>query len=208
VERHWWRVLAGLVLIVVGVVLTLAQYELIVVHPDLLGMGALFLGALVFMALWLSNPKDWWPMIPGLVMLSWAVSGFLGRSGLAAWLVSLVGFAGSAVPFLLVYVRNRRRNWWALIPGGILGMMGLATTVGELVGEQWLPVFVLAGIAGAFLLVFLTNRRNWWALIPAGVLALVAVSLSPLGAYSTLVWSGLLVVAGLALVLYAILRRT
>ena len=207
-ERHWWRVFAGLLLIIVGVVLTLAQFELIVVRPELLGMGALFLGAVVFLALWLSNPKDWWPLIPGLIMLSWAMSSLLGNLGLAVWLVSLIGFAGSAVPFLFIFARNRKLNWWALIPGGILGMMGVATALGELAGGQWTEVFVLAGISGAFLLVFFANRRNRWALIPAGVLALVAVSVSPLGAYSTIVWAGLLIVAGLALVLYAVLRRT
>lgn len=207
-QRHWWRVLAGLVLITVGVVLALQQLELLVIDESLLGMGALFVGSAVFVALWLSNPREWWPLIPGLVMLSWGVSTVIGRLGLATWLVTLVGFGGSALPFLLIFARNRRMNWWALIPGGILGMMGIATTLGLLVGEQWIDVFVLSGIAVAFLLVFLANRRNWWALIPAGVMTLVAISLSPLAAYAHLVWAGLLILAGSAFVLLALLRRT
>jgi hypothetical protein len=207
-ERHWWRVVAGFLLIVVGVVLTLAELNIIEMRPGLFGFGALLVGAAIFLSLWLSNPGEWWPLIPGLIMLSWAVSALLGSLRVADWVVSLVGFEGSALPFAYIYVRSRRQSWWALIPGGVLALMGVSTALGRLAGEQWMDVFVLLGIALAFVAVFFANRRNWWALIPAGVLTLLAVSVSPLGGYAQIVWAVLLIVAGLAFVLYGLLRRS
>ena len=35
-ERHWWRVVAGFLLIVVGVVLTLAELNIIDMQPGLI----------------------------------------------------------------------------------------------------------------------------------------------------------------------------
>jgi hypothetical protein len=207
-QRHWWRVIAGLLLIVVGILLTLAQFQLITFDESWLGMVGLFVGAVIFLSLWLSNTREWWPLIPGLIMLSWAVSGLLGILGLADWLVNLIGFAGSALPFLYVFSRNRKANWWALIPGGIFGLMGVATVLGGLLGEGWTEFLVLLGIALAFLVVFLVNRRNWWALIPAGILTVVAFSAGPWGSYAQVVWASGLVLAGAAMILYALLRRS
>jgi hypothetical protein len=207
-QRHWWRVIAGLLLIVVGILLTLAQFELIAFDESWLGMVALFVGAAIFLALWLSNTREWWPLIPGLIMLAWATSSLLEIVGLADWLVSLVGLVGSALPFLYVFARNRQANWWALIPGGILGLIGVTTVLGELLGEGWTDFLVLMGIALAFLAVFLVNRRGRWALIPAGILALLAFSVGPWGAYAQVVWAAGLILAGAVMILYALLRRT
>jgi hypothetical protein len=201
-------VIAGILLIVVGIVLTLAQFQLITIDEWWFGMMGLFAGAAVFLALWLSNTREWWPLIPGLIMLSWAASGLLGILGLADWLGNLVGFAGSALPFLYVFVRNRQANWWALIPGGVLGLMAVTTVLGRLLGEGWTDFLVLLGIALAFLAAFLVNRRNWWALIPAGILTLVAISVGPWGAYAQVLWAAGLILAGTAMILYALLRRT
>jgi hypothetical protein len=170
-------------------------------------VGSLLLigGAAFFLTLWLSDTSQWWPTIPGGVMLAWGVSGLLGSLGFPDWLLPLLGFAGSALPFLYIFAKDRPSNWWALIPGGILAMMGVAVTLGELVGGDWVAVFVLWGIAMAFVLVFVANRHNWWALIPAGVLAIVGLSVSPLAPSMELLLPGALIVIGLALVLRVLL---
>jgi hypothetical protein len=207
VQKHWWRVIAGILLIAVGVLLTLAQFQLITIDESWFGMLGLFAGAAIFLALWLGNPREWWPLIPGLIMLSWAASSLMGILGLPEWMGDLVGFAGSALPFLYVFARNRQANWWALIPGGVMGWMAVTTALGGLLGEEWTGFFVLIGIALAFLAAFVVNRRNWWALIPAGVLTLIAISVGPWGAYAQVVWAAGLILAGTGMVLYALLRR-
>jgi len=206
-EKHWWRIVSGLLLIVVGIALTLVQLDLIRIQGEWVSMLVLFVGVAIFLSIWLSNTKEWWPLIPGLIMLSWGVSTLLGLFGLADWFVSLVGFLGSALPFLYIFLTNRQANWWALIPGGVFAIVGVATTLGAFLGEGWEDVFVLLGIALAFVTVFLVNRRNWWALIPAGILTIVAISESPAAAVGQLLLAGVLILAGVVLVAYSLLRR-
>jgi hypothetical protein len=249
-RRDWWRVVAGALITIVGAVVLLSQLGVIVLRGELWGALALLAGAVVFCALWLSNTREWWPLIPGLIMGGWGVAalfdivglpawlsaliGFLGSSApffyiflrlgaqagwwalipggvLASWglasvlgslglpdaMVALVGFAGSALPFLYVFYLDRKKNWWALIPGGVMTFMGVVTALGQAVGEEWTDTFILWGIAVVFLAVFAVDRRNRWALIPAGVLAVVGVSVGPVG-------RSLWVIGPLALILFGL----
>lgn len=205
-ERHWWRVIAGLLIILVGSVLLLEQFDLIALDERFLGTVALFIGAGIFLALWFSNTKQWWPLIPGLLMLSGAVSNLLAMFNLPEALTSLIGLLGGALPFFYIFSLNRKANWWALIPGGILALVGVATIVGSLVGQVWEDFVILMGIALAFFSVFVANRRNWWALIPAGILALVAIGDSPFSALLGAVGPVLVIAAGAILILYSFLR--
>ncbi len=205
VRAYLWRMVAGLLLIAGGVLLLLSELGLIALRGSTVGSLLLIGGAAFFLTLWLSDTSQWWPTIPGGVMLAWGVSGLLGSLGFPDWLLPLLGFAGSALPFLYIFAKDRSSNWWALIPGGILAMMGVAVTLGELVGGDWVAVFVLWGIAMAFVLVFVANRHNWWALIPAGVLAIVGLGVSPLAPSMELLLPAALIVIGLALVLRVLL---
>jgi len=82
-----------------------------------------------------------------------------------------------------------------------MGLMGVVTTLGSIVGEEWTATFILLGISLTFLGVFVWNRRQWWALIPAGVLALVGVGVAPVAGALTILWAvGLMAVGGFLLV--------
>ncbi|MGQ9494415.1 MAG: hypothetical protein ACUVR2_11765, partial [Anaerolineae bacterium] len=233
--KHWWRVIAGLFIVIVGVLLLLAQLGWVVLQGAMWGSLALLAGAVIFGSLWLSNPTEWWPLIPGCILLGWGIGLLFDVLGLPGWLVQLVGFAGSAlpffylffqqgakegwwalipagilsawgvgslldglglpemlvtlvgfegsaVPFLMIFAMNRRKNWWALIPGGVMAFMGLVMALGQWLGEEWIPTLILFGIAAVFVVVFVVDRHNWWALIPAGVLLVVGIAVGPLGA--------------------------
>jgi len=85
--------------------------------------------------------------------------------------------------------------------------MGVVLSLGELVGGQWVAMFILLSFALAFLVVFIANRRNWWALIPAGVLAVVGMGVSPLAVSLHLIWAASLIGLGVFIILRAVLRR-
>lgn len=205
-RSDWWRVMAGLLIIVAGVLLLLVQFGWITLEGPFWGTLFLLGGAVFFFALWLGDRAEWWPLIPGGVMLAWGLSTLLGNLGLADWLVALIGMVGSALPFLYIFARNRKTNWWALIPGGVLLLVGVATALGELVGGDWVATFVLLGIALAFALAFLMDRRNWWALVPAGVLTMVAIGVSPLAV--ELLFAVALILFGVFLILRMVLGRS
>ncbi|HAY83957.1 MAG TPA: hypothetical protein DCY42_03260 [Chloroflexi bacterium] len=54
-----------------------------------------------------------------------------------------------AIPFLVVYLVNRQ-NWWALIPGGITGLMGVGFFAGTSLAQYVIPAVLL--VAGGLVL--------------------------------------------------------
>jgi uncharacterized membrane protein YfcA len=56
-----------------------------------------------------------------------------------------------AFPFLYVFVRNRE-HWWALIPAGIMGSIGVALLIGVTARLIVPAIPILMIIAGLFLL--------------------------------------------------------
>jgi len=81
---------------------------------------------LPFVVGWWRNQSNWGLLIPAFVLL--AVGFMVGLIGLG-WLTDLlipayVMFA-IASPFFVVYILDKS-NWWALIPGGIMGFIGLS----------------------------------------------------------------------------------
>ena len=259
-DRLWWRLIAGLLLIAVGIILLLAQLEMISLTGPLWGGVVLLAGSSVFLALWLGNPSEWWPLIPGGIMAGWGAGTLCGALGLASWVVTLlgfggtvapflyilfrlgaseawwalipagvigawgagavlsdvglheavvplVGFVGSAVPFLLIFAMDRQKNWWALIPAAVMGLMGVVVTLGEVVGEEWTATFIMLGIALAFFVVSAINRSNRWALIPAVVLTIVGVGVGPLASALHLIWPLLVIALGAFFLLRALASK-
>ena len=96
-------------------------------------------------------------------------------------LVTLL-FAGAGLIFLVVFVVNLHRNWWAVIPGFTL--MGLAALImfGDRMGEA-APAIFLGAIGLSFLVIYLVRREFWWAIIPAGVLLTLAVMIPVISAF-------------------------
>jgi predicted membrane protein len=91
--------------------------------------------------------KQWWALIPAYVLLAVGLMVTLLESGILSDLLvpAYVMFA-VAIPFLVVYARNRQ-HWWALIPSGILIVIGIAFLIAEAALEFILPVvFIILGV--------------------------------------------------------------
>jgi hypothetical protein len=81
------------------------------------------------------------------------------------------------LPFAAAYLIDRSRNWWALIPGGIMIFLTFVTLLADsTVRDDWIGTLFLLLIAVSFLAVYLNNRVHVWALIPAYVLAVLALA--------------------------------
>jgi hypothetical protein len=91
-------------------------------------------------------------------------------------------FGGVGLIFLVIFVVNVYRNWWAVIPGFTL--MGLAALIafGNRMGEAGAGMF-LGAIGLSFLVIYLVRREFWWAIIPAGVLLTLAVMIPMISAF-------------------------
>jgi hypothetical protein len=129
-----------------------------------------------FLSYALSGWKEWGWLFPagvfgGLAMIvSFAVSGY-DNPAMASPL-----FFGLLIPFAAAYLSDRSKNWWALIPGGVMLFLAMVTLLADNVGGEWIGAMFLFMIGLSFLVVYLNNRaQNWWALIPAGVMIFLAL---------------------------------
>jgi hypothetical protein len=103
--------------------------------------------ALPFLVVFVRDRARWWALIPVYVLLAVGLMVGLIASGILSELLipAYVMFA-VAIPFLVVFALNPK-EWWPLIPGGIMAVIGLAFLVAEAAAEYIAPAaLVLAGI--------------------------------------------------------------
>ncbi len=157
-REQWWAVFPGLPL--VGVSGLLLLNELVPSVTDTLG-GALVLGC-VSLAFWLVywvRRDFWWAIIPGGAVATLAIIS-LWSSVLPGVEASAVLFLGIGLTFMALYAlpEDRGRQPWAVIPGGILILIGAITGLafGSVARFLW-PLVLIAG--GAFL-VFRAMRAS------------------------------------------------
>jgi hypothetical protein len=134
-------------------------------------------GLLVFLV-YLTDRSDYGLLIPTYVL--WAVAGLIALAEsnilLDEW-IALYVLTAIALPFLVVYFRNRE-YWWALIPAYVLLAIGLMIVLLEsgILSDLLVPAYVMFTIAIPFLVVFARDRKLWWALIPGGILLFIGIA--------------------------------
>lgn len=185
----------GLFLILLGVFFLLTQ---LVPGLNRLVWSAVMAGVgLAFLSVYLSDRANLWALIPAYVFVAIAGVIALATIGFPEGLVAAYVMMAIALPFYVVYLRNRTR-WWALIPA--YTMTALAVLVlfpVRLMREELVAAYVMFAIALPFLYVYLRNRRHWWALIPGGIMVTIGVGLLVAGmAY---IIPALMIVAGIYL---------
>lgn len=145
----------------------------------------------------------WWPLIPGFSFLGFGLSSLAGVIfPRLDFLQDVLALGGISVAFIMVYLRERR-NWWAVIPAGVLLTIAvisiLESTNLQVVFE---PLFFL-GVGITFLILYsLPDQKLNWAIIPALVLiftsSLIGFFANP---SNSLIWSLVLIFAGAILIL-------
>lgn len=151
---NWWAAIPGMALLGLGALVGLSIIGL----DDLFG-GPIFLGALgvSFGLVYLRARQNWWAVIPGGVLLTLALVAGVDQV-LPGVESGGLFFLGLAVTFLLVYLLSAsgERMTWALIPAGVLFVIGLIVTLStsSLLRFVWPAALILAGI-------YLIYRAFW-----------------------------------------------
>ena len=146
--------------------------------PDSIWMWIFgFVSLISFLSYALSGWKDWGWLFPAGVFGGLAVTIALAVNNVDSAAVGSPLFFGLLIPFTAAYLSNRTKNWWALIPGGVMLFLALVTLlVDSTANDEWIGAMFLFMIGLPFLIVYLNNRtKNWWALIPAGVLLFLSL---------------------------------
>jgi hypothetical protein len=182
-----------IMMIILGLVFLLAGGGLLAgisFGKDLTGPVFMFLFALGFFGLVLWSKKNWWAIIPG---------GIFSSGGLAAALDILIPHSKVTGPvflflfaatFIIVVILSKK-NWWAMIPGGIFFSIGLVVVLENFIPHEeypllpntphmgvytWVLILGLAATFGALWLLRKTQSTNWAKYPAAGLLAIAILA--------------------------------
>ncbi len=199
-KRFDYRILIGAALILGGVLMLLEKFGLLANASDYFWAGVFAVAAVIFLYMFFSDERKWWAAIPGFALAGMAASSFLldriGWGGLA-----FLGALG--LGFWAVYFSRRDRRWWAIIPGGVLITMGITSALSEAYRIVDTGGVFLVGLGLTFLLVALLARMNW-AYIPAAVLLILGFIVgTPFQGVLQYAWIGVLLLAGVVLLISA-----
>lgn len=169
------RALWGGFLVILGGVLLLEYFVELTLWAWVIFLVAFGLG---FYALYATDRTQKGLLIPSYVLL--AIAGLLALLEfdiLYGDAVAFYALTAIAIPFLYVYLRNRKM-WWALIPAYVMfavaGLIGLES-IDFFKGDTEVS-YIMFAIALPFLFVYFRNTKNWWALIPGGIMAIIGIA--------------------------------
>ena len=134
------------------------------------------IGLLGFVSYALSGWQQWGWLFPAGVFSGLAVIIALAEANVNSAAVGSPLFFGLLIPFAAAYLIDRSRNWWALIPGGVMLFLALTTLLVDSAGGEWIGAMFLLLIGLTFLFVYLNNRTRTWALIVAYVFGVLSVA--------------------------------
>jgi len=200
------RILWGLLLVLAGIIFLLNSMGTIAIG-DYQWAIILALGGLAFLSVFLADRQQWWALFPSFGLLIGGSVIFIENAfpGLSGEVSGSIAMGGIGLAFLLIFVTNFK-NWWALIPAGV--MLSLAAML--LLGFESGGVFLIGlGVTfGVLGFVPTEHGRMRWAFIPAVVLILVGVFVT-LAAYELfdLLWPLGLIAAGLIIIYFVIRTR-
>jgi uncharacterized protein (DUF486 family) len=166
-------------------------------------------GAVAF-GFFLAAPGDWGLLISAYVLE--AVAGLIALVELSILqdeIIATYVLAAIALPFAVVFLRDRAQ-WWAAIPAYALLAVGVMVgLIGQgLIDELLIPAYIMFAIAIPFLVVYGRDTRNWWALIPGGIMAAIGAAFLLAEAQAELVVPVLLMLVGIWMLVRALARRT
>ncbi len=197
-RKNWWALIPGWVMSVLGVIILLSNQ----VSGELIGALFMFAIGIPFYVVYFMNRKYRWALIPAWVVTVLGFIILLSQAVAGEWIGTIMMFA-IAIPFFLLYTRGRE-YWWALIPAGALTSVGaiiLLSTLdlSEAVQVRLLGSVIFVGLSATFTALWLrrSTLETDWAKYPAAGLGIAALLVILFGAEMEIVWSILLIGAGI-----------
>jgi hypothetical protein len=129
-----------------------------------------------FVSYAMSGWTQWGWLFPAGVFGGLAMVIALATNNVDSAAVASPLFAGLLIPFAAAYLTDRTRNWWALIPGGVMLFLLLTTLLVDSAGGEWVGAMFLLLIGATFLFVYLNNRTRTWALLVAYIFGVLSIA--------------------------------
>lgn len=162
----------GGVLIILGGLLLLDSLNLIPIFSQTVWAVVFGLSCLFFIgAYFYAGKKHWGWLFPIFISGGLTVSAVLNITEVDGLWIGALFMAFISAPFWIIFLLNRKENWWALIPGWVTAVISLIVLASESWPGETIGALVMWSISLPFIIVFLRNRSYWWALIPGFIMA-------------------------------------
>jgi hypothetical protein len=156
-RADWSMLLTAYVLWAIALLVALVTLNIL--RDEGVAFYVLLVIALPFLAVYYRNRALWWALIPAYVLIIVAVMvGLIGLGVLNDLLVPAYVLFAIALPFFVVYARDRSQ-WWMLIPGGILAVIGLSFLIAE-AEPAFIGALVLIAVGVGVLVRVFTRRET------------------------------------------------
>jgi len=172
------RIFWGILLVLGGIALLLENLNILPISGLIWGI-ILGVGGLVFLSVYFENRSVWWPLIPGITLLSICAAALIENlfPSFSEYVGGVIVLGGIGLSFFMVYLVSRE-NWWAIIPAGVLVTLGIISVVeaGNLNIDTGGYFFIGIGLTFLLLAILPTPHGQMkWAVIPALVLLVMGV---------------------------------
>ncbi len=144
-KNNWWALIPAYSLLSIALIIMLTNINII--GEAFVAPLILFSIAIPFLYVYFKNKENWWALIPAYTMfVIGAMVGLIELNILEDLIVPAYILSAISLPFFVVYFRNNE-NWWALIPGGVLGFLALGFMLSAPIGNIIIPlVLIVAGV--------------------------------------------------------------
>jgi hypothetical protein len=144
-----WVLIPAYVLLAIAGLAALTEVDFL--RGEYVATFVLTVIALPFLMVFLRDRKQWWALIPAYILIAVGVMvGLIGEGILNDLFIPAYVLLSVALPFFVVYVRDTKQ-WWALIPGGIIGLVGVSFLLAEGAFQYIIPALVI--LVGAWILI-------------------------------------------------------
>ncbi len=182
-NRRYTAVMWSVGLILTGIILLLFNFGFLLrfePFAQYVVATLLALAGVGFFGSYLQNRSLWWRLIPGWTLVSVATMLLLTTTSINTMFIPAALFFGLALAFGNIYLINRKQNWWSIIPGGFLLVLGIVIGLNAYVDNlQALFAMLLVGMGIVFLVLAAVGppEVRWWPLIPGLALVLFGLSI-------------------------------
>ncbi len=196
-KRFDLRIIWGGLLIVAGGLFLLQEFGIVSGAWDIIWIFLFGIAGAGFLYLYLSDRTQWWPLIPGVSLVSLAVLILVEEFFPGITWGGALFLGGIGLSFWLIYLTNREA-WWAIIPGGVLLTLAVVAACEPVADDNGGIFFFGLGITFALVGLLPTSQgRMKWAFIPAAVLLIMGIFLAtPLLPLLDYIWPVALILLG------------
>lgn len=205
-SRNWWALIPGAFMTFLMLVTLLVDAT---AGDEWIGALFLFLIAISFLVVYLTNRMRVWALIVAYVIAVLGIAPLMATGGRDAEYYGPIFLFAVALPFLVVYFRSAE-NWWAIIPAGSITTVAIVAALviaGIIRGTNengYANALLMGGLAVTFAIVWLRHAKSW-AKVVMIALAVAAVAFVFFASYSHILWPVALLLAGIYL-FYTALR--